>query len=96
MVPKDLEGPEYDGVVIGLEHAFGKVLRQLRMSRNLSQQELATESGLGRTFISLLERGLRRPSLSTIFLLSRPLGLSPAQLVQAVDEKLKTAFRHRR
>lgn len=96
MVPQDLKGPEYDGVVVGLEHAFGRVLRQLRMQRNLSQQELATESGLGRTFISLLERGLRRPSLSTIFLLSRPLGLPAAELVRVVDEKLRASHRPRR
>jgi len=96
MVPQDLKGPEYDGVVVGLEHAFARVLRQLRMERNLSQQELATESGLGRTFISLLERGFRRPSLSTIFLLARPLGLTPSELVHAVDEKLRAGYRQRR
>lgn len=96
MVSQDLKGPEYDGVVIGLEYAFGRVLRQLRMEKNLSQQDLATESGLGRPFISLLERGLRRPSLSTIFLLARPLKVTPAELVQAVDEKLNVRYRQRR
>jgi transcriptional regulator with XRE-family HTH domain len=79
---------EFDEDVPGLETAFADVLRRLRDAKELSQQELATESGLGRTYISLLERGLRRPSLATIFRLAQSLGVPPADLVQAVDDKL--------
>ena len=79
---------EFDEDVPGLETAFSDVLRRLRDGKELSQQKLATESGLGRTYISLLERGLRRPSLATIFRLAQSLGISPAELVQAVDDKL--------
>lgn len=73
---------------MGPEEAFGLVLRDLRKGRALSQETLALESQLDRTFISLLERGLRQPSLTTIFQLARPLGLSPEDLVARVSKAL--------
>ncbi|MCU7907156.1 MAG: helix-turn-helix domain-containing protein [Candidatus Thiodiazotropha sp. (ex Epidulcina cf. delphinae)] len=54
------------------EEAFGDVLRELRNKKNISQETLALESELDRTFISLMERGLRQPSLTTILLLAEP------------------------
>jgi DNA-binding XRE family transcriptional regulator len=49
------------------EEAFGKVLRDIRQEHFLSQEELGFESGYHRTYISLLERGRKNPSLNTIF-----------------------------
>lgn len=66
------------------EQAFGVVLRALRQARSLSQETLALESELDRTFISLLERGLRQPSLTTILQLAGPLGVPPEELVAEV------------
>lgn len=66
------------------EQAFGIVLRELRRRRSLSQEALAQESELDRTFIWLLERGLRQPSLTTILQLAGPLGVRPEQLVADV------------
>jgi transcriptional regulator with XRE-family HTH domain len=42
---------------------FGKSLREVRLSRALSQEGLALALGFDRTYISLLERGKRNPSL---------------------------------
>lgn len=66
------------------EQAFGLVLRELRHERDLSQETLALESELDRTFISLLERGLRQPSLTTILQIAKPLGVLPQDLVASV------------
>lgn len=70
------------------EEAFGYVLRNLRKTKGLSQEELAYRSGLDRTYISLLERGLRQPSLSSILQLSNPLGVSSSEMVSQVEAKL--------
>lgn len=70
-----------------LEKAFGQVLRELRVEKNLSQEKLALEGNLDRTFISLLERGLRQPSLTTIFQISKILGISPSDLMELVHKK---------
>jgi transcriptional regulator with XRE-family HTH domain len=51
--------------------SFGHVLQQLRRDRGLSQEELGFASGYHRTYISLLERGQKSPSLRTIFELAK-------------------------
>ena len=68
-----------------LQKAFGKELRQLRTSRGFSQEKLALECGLDRTFISLLERGMRQPSLTTIFLLADALDSRPSTLLAQIE-----------
>jgi transcriptional regulator with XRE-family HTH domain len=45
---------------------FGNRVRQLRISKNLSQMQLAEKAALSVDFVSLVERGLRGPSLDTI------------------------------
>lgn len=71
-----------------VEKFFGEVLRDLRKKKGISQEKLALESNLDRTFISLLERGLRNPSLSTIFQISEALGIDPGELVSLVKTNL--------
>lgn len=70
------------------EEAFGQVLKRFRAEKGLSQQQLALESNLDRTFISLMERGLRQPSLTTILQLSVVLGIAPSKLIAEVERQL--------
>lgn len=70
-----------------LEDAFARILKEHRQKKGVSQETLALESGLDRTFISLLERGLRQPSLTTIFVLANSLNLTPGKFVNLVYEK---------
>ena len=71
-----------------VQGAFGEVLRQVRTSRDVSQQDLALEAELDRTYISLLERGQRQPTLTTIILLARALGVDAADLVKQTTSLL--------
>ncbi|MCG8595359.1 MAG: helix-turn-helix domain-containing protein [Kiloniellales bacterium] len=68
------------------QDAFGSVLRSLRLARKLSQERLALEANLDRTFVSLLERGKRQPSLETLLRVAKVLGLTPAELVTRTVE----------
>jgi transcriptional regulator with XRE-family HTH domain len=70
------------------EIVFGWVLRQFRKDINFSQEKLSQESGLDRTYISLLERGLRQPTLTSLLKLAAALGVSTVNLVAAVEEKM--------
>lgn len=83
--------PEDDRIP-GLEKAFGEVLRKHRKAVKLTQEELAIETGLDRTFISLMERGMRRPSLTTIFILARRFGITASRLVAEIEESPSTVI----
>ena len=71
-----------------IEKIFGQVLRKFRTLNKLSQEKLSQECGLDRSYISLLERGLRQPSLTTILLLSKTLNTTAANMVRDVEEIL--------
>jgi len=64
-----------------LKH-FGDKVRELRMKRGLSQEQLAELSGLHRTYISSLELGKRNVSLINIFALAKALGVTPDKLLK--------------
>lgn len=68
-----------------LAEAFGSVLREIRAERGVSQEDLGFESGYHRTYISLLERGLKSPSLKTIFELARALDIRPSEFLARVE-----------
>jgi transcriptional regulator with XRE-family HTH domain len=57
----------------------------------LSQEELAELGELDRTYPSLLERGLRTPTLTVLIELARALRMEPAQLVSDTAERLRDA-----
>lgn len=65
--------------------AFGLVLRDLRKLRNMSQEELALESDLQRNYISLIERGINQPTITTIFKLAAALEVSPSAMLSLVE-----------
>lgn len=65
--------------------AFGKVLRQLRQDKGLSQEQLGFEAELRRTYISILELGQQQPSLTTIIKLATALHVSASQLIALVE-----------
>ena len=70
-----------------IEEAFGKVLRENRLEKKFSQEELAHICGLDRTYISLMERGKRKPTINTIFALANGLKVLPSSLVLATEKK---------
>ena len=71
-----------------LKEAFGKVIRELRDQRGLSQQELADYSEVDRTYLSDLERGLYYPTLNTVYKLADILKIKPHELIQKVDKEV--------
>jgi len=69
--------------------AFGQVLRRLRTEQGLTQEELAFRGGLDRTFPSLLERGLRTPTLTVICILAQALQMTPGELVAQAAQRVR-------
>jgi transcriptional regulator with XRE-family HTH domain len=68
--------------------AFGRVLREERKNKGMSQEDLAGEAEFDRTYPSLLERGLRTPTLTVLFRIAMVLGATAAYLVNRTLEEL--------
>ena len=64
---------------------FGRKVRTLRVGMGLSQEDLAGECGLHRTYIGSVERGERNVTLGTIVRLARVLRTTASHLLQDVD-----------
>lgn len=69
-----------------LEKLFGEILRKKRNEAGYSQEKLALDCGLDRTYISLLERGLRQPTLTTIFKICQNLEIKPHCLIKELEQ----------
>jgi transcriptional regulator with XRE-family HTH domain len=70
-----------------LQAALGGVIRDLRRSAGLSQEGLADRSGLHRTYISQLERGIKSPTLAAIEALAIALDTRLYVLLKAAEER---------
>ena len=62
---------------------FGQRLIQLRKTRNWSQERLALESGLARSYVGGVERGQRNIALLNIYRLAEALRVHPSALLEA-------------
>ena len=61
--------------------SFGRAVRRLRQERGMTQAELASRLGLGRTSITNLEKGQQSPPLSMLPEIASALGVDPLHLM---------------
>ncbi len=59
----------------------GRNVQRYRKAKGWSQEHLAFETGLHRTYISGIERGVRNPTVLTVSQIADALGVPPAQLL---------------
>ena len=65
---------------------FGRVVRQIRVEREMNLQTLATASGLHWTYLSGIERGRRNPSLRVVVAIAGSFELPTAELVRQAEK----------
>ena len=70
--------------VVDPRPAFGLRLAEVRRAAGLSQEALAHDSGLARSYLGGVERGQRNISLVNICRLAAALGLRPADLLSSL------------
>ncbi len=66
-----------------LRAIFAGNIKRLRKERGMSQEDLAFESGLHRTYISGIERGIRNVGLDNIGVIAEALDVSPDLLLRS-------------
>lgn len=65
-----------------IQTTLGNNVRRVRESKGWSQDKLSEESGLHRTYISGIERGVRNPTIEIVQEIALALGVSPSQLLK--------------
>ena len=72
----------------------GRTLWALRKSKQLTQEVLSGLAGLDRSHYSKIERGLRSPTIDTLFKIAYAYGMYPHELMilieQAVEKENET------
>jgi transcriptional regulator with XRE-family HTH domain len=74
---------------MSLERLFGQILQLARLKSGLSQEQLGFDSGYHRTYISLLERGRKSPSLKTLFRLAQALQIDASNLIIPLEKAFR-------
>lgn len=72
---------------------FGQHLATLRKTRGWSQERLALESGLARSYVGGIERGQRNVALINICILADTLGVAPSEMLNFLNSKSAAAAR---
>ena len=67
----------------------GRVIQRFREEKKQSQELLSGFAGIGRTHLSAIERGERKPTLETFFKIADALGVRPSVLLAAIEEELE-------
>ncbi len=67
----------------------GKVIQRFREQKGLSQEVLSGFADIGRTHLSAIERGTRKPTLDTFFKISEALEIRPSVLLAAIEDELE-------
>ena len=65
-----------------LQVIVGRNIRRLRLQRGLSQEDLAAEIGVHRTYMGGVERGERNLTLQSLERLAARLGVTPISLLE--------------
>ena len=67
----------------------GRVIQRCRESRGLSQEVVSGFADIGRTHLSAIERGERRPTLETFFRLAEAMSISPSELMKQIETEIQ-------
>lgn len=66
--------------------AVGEIISCARHKAGLTQETLSGLAGIGRTHLSAIERGLRIPTLETIFRICYALNISAEEMIKEIEK----------
>lgn len=73
------------------QQAVGAAVRDLRLDRGVSQERLGELAELDRTYISGVERGVRNPTIGTLWRIADALDTSLSGIVTLAEEIMRKA-----
>ena len=67
----------------------GKAIQACREEKGLSQEIVSGLADIGRTHLSAIERGVRKPTLETFFRLAEAMQIKPSELMKKIEHELQ-------
>ena len=67
----------------------GQVIQRVREEKRMSQDLVSGLAGIGRTHLSAIERGERKPTLETFYNLSLAMGIRPSALLKEIENEVE-------
>lgn len=67
----------------------GRVIQRYREKNGLSQEVVSGLADIGRTHLSAIERGVRKPTLETFFKLAEAMNIEPHQLLKQIEDEVE-------
>ena len=86
LLPVMITGKE--GEVMVSAALVGQVIQSYRLRKGMSQEVLSGLAGLDRTHYSKIERGLRSPTLDTLFKIAQALDIPPSDIVRQIEQQI--------
>jgi transcriptional regulator with XRE-family HTH domain len=67
----------------------GRVIQRIRERRKRSQELVSGLAGIGRTHLSAIERGQRRPTMETFFKIAEALDMRPSAMMAEIEREME-------
>jgi len=67
---------------------IGKIIKKMRENKGLTQEVLSGLAGLDRTHYSKIERGLRSPTIETLFKIADALDIEPHEIMIEIEKSV--------
>ena len=66
----------------------GRVIQRYREEKGISQEVLSGLADIGRTHLSAIERGARRPTLETFYRIAEAMRVKPSVILASIEEEM--------
>ena len=81
------------GDVIMLDSVkVGRAIQKVREDKKLSQEVVSGLAGIGRTHLSAIERGERKPTLETFFKIADAMDMNASELMVKIENELDEKY----
>ena len=72
----------------GLNIALGNTIRETRIKKGFTQEDLAEKCDTSAVYISEIERGIKSPTFTTVFTIATALEMKMSEFVLKLEERI--------
>ena len=69
-------------------YIVGEAIMEIRRRKGISQEEISQAADIGRSHVSAIERGKRRPTMETFYKIACAMGVSMSDIMQEIEGKM--------